>query len=495
MDALPAINILWFKRDLRLDDHPPLAAAIDDGLPLLLCYAFEPHICSMEEHDDRHWRFAWQCLCDLERRLAAFGARLYIFHADMPEALERLSAFYRIRGIYSHQETGMERTFARDKTVKDFCRKKGSEWREWDQDGVIRGAQTREGWKTRYETMLQTPLTQPDLRRLRALTLPDTLARALCPRPLPTPWLAPAPDFQPGGEAYAHRYLDDFLYKRSVNYTRHISKPMESRRGCSRLSPYLAYGCVSTRQVWQASEEAIARSPNAAPLRNFQSRLWWRGHFIQKLESDHKMDRLDVNRAFALLPRRQDEALFEAWKAGKTGFPMIDACMRCLAATGYINFRMRAMLATFWSFTLWQDWRIGARYLAATFLDFEPGIHYSQWQMQSGTNGYGTLRIYNPMTQSERHDPDGAFVRLWVPELRAVPAPLIYRPWLMRPLEQTWHGCLIGRDYPAPVVDFEEATRQNKDRYWGFRHTEAVQSRLPGVFRRLCQSKHEGIPQ
>ncbi|MFN4079272.1 MAG: FAD-binding domain-containing protein [Saprospiraceae bacterium] len=495
MDALPTVNILWFKRDLRLDDHPPLAAAIDSGLPLFLCYAFEPDIYALEEHDERHWRFALQSLREMEERLAAFGARLYILHANMLEALERLSVHYRICTIYAHQETGMERTFARDKAIKDFCRKKGVAWREWDQDGVRRGAQTREGWKTRYEAMLETPLAQPDLRRLRALTLPDALARALCARPLPASWLAPAPDFQPGGETYARRYLDDFLYKRSAHYTRHISKPEESRRSCSRLSPYLAYGCLSTRQVWQASGRAIASGIHAAALRNFQSRLWWRGHFIQKLESDHRMERLDVNRAFASLPRGQDERLFDAWRAGLTGFPMVDACMRCLARTGYVNFRMRAMLATFWSFTLWQDWRMGARYLAQVFLDFEPGIHYSQWQMQSGTNGYGTLRIYNPMTQSERHDPEGVFVRRWVPELQAVPAPLIYRPWAMSPLEQTWYGCVIGRDYPAPIVNFEEATRQNKDRYWSFRNSEAVQSLLPGVFRRLCQSKDEGIPQ
>jgi deoxyribodipyrimidine photo-lyase len=213
------------------------------------------------------------------------------------------------------------------------------------------------------------------------------------------------------------------------------------------------------------------------------------------MESDYEMEWLDTNRAFRDLPRGQDERLFTAWSEGLTGYPMVDASMRCLQATGYVNFRMRAMLVTFWSFTLWQDWRTGARHLARLFLDFEPGIHYPQWQMQSGTTGYGTLRIYNPTVQCERHDPAGDFIRRWIPELKNVPPPLLFEPWKMTALDQKWYSCTIGMDYPAPVVEFESATRTAKDRYWAFRQSPAVQEALPGIWGRLCVGGTEAMEE
>ena len=164
-------------------------------------------------------------------------------------------------------------------------------------------------------------------------------------------------------------------------------------------------------------------------LRTFESRLHWHCHFIQKLESQPEMEFSNLHRAYVGMRAQSGESShFEAWARGETGFPMIDACMRMLLATGWINFRMRAMLVSFSSYQLWQHWREPALHLARQFLDYEPGIHYPQVQMQSGTKGINTIRMYNPVKQARDHDPAGQFVRRWIPALAQLPDAHIVEP-------------------------------------------------------------------
>lgn len=482
------INIVWLKRDLRLRDHAPLATAISARLPMLIMYCFEPSLLKSSESDDRHERFVYQSLQDLQQQLRPYNTDLLICHGEVVAVLEQLRDHFQIQNLYAHQETGNKITFDRDIKVKYFCQKNQIIWIETPPDGIIRGAKNRQGWLEGFENYIRSANIEPDLFAMQNVKLPAALRQQLQGKDLPRAFTISDKNFQPGGETYAWRYLHSFFAERVQNYSKHLSKPQLSRKSCSRLSPYITWGNLSARQIYQFAEQYKQSSQLQFHIKNFQSRLWWRSHYIQKLESMWQLEFEPINPGLQGIDRKLDER-FEAWATGSTGFPMVDASMRCLQATGWINFRMRAMLATFVTFTLWQDWRAAALHLARLFTDFEPGIHYAQFQMQAGLTGYHPMRIYNPIIQAEQHDSDGDFVRRWIPALERLPAPQIYRPWQMTEMEQVFYACKIGEDYPAPIVDHDQATRIAKHRYWEFRQQPAVQAALPAIWERLCIPK------
>ncbi|MBC8109509.1 MAG: deoxyribodipyrimidine photo-lyase, partial [Verrucomicrobia bacterium] len=381
------MNLVWLKRDLRLHDHQALSQAIATGKPLTLIYFFEPSVMQAPQYDIRHWRFVWQSLQDLDKnlhQLADNQAQLLIFHAEVMPVLEALQQDSGISAIFSHQETGLKITYDRDKLVTAFCKKNKISWHEFQTNGVIRGLKNRENWQKRWYEYMQEPLQQPDFQKLIHFEISPEFYQQHKGEPLPEAITEPNSDFQPGGETFAFKYLQSFTKQRVANYSRHISKPAQSRKSCSRLSPYIAWGCLSVRQVYQSQQEAQQILGFSRQFQAFASRLRWHCHFIQKFEMEDRIESENINRGYDSLIFEHSEAHFEAWKHGKTGFPLVDACMRCLQKTGYINFRMRAMVVSFLTHQLFEHWKAGADFLATLFLDFEPGIHYPQFQMQAG---------------------------------------------------------------------------------------------------------------
>jgi deoxyribodipyrimidine photo-lyase len=493
----PNLQVVWFKRDLRVVDHAPLAQAAERG-PVLPLYVVEPELWEQPDTAARHWAFIRESLLELREALAALGQPLVVRVGEITELMQTLLSSPGIAALWSHEETGNQWTYRRDQRLGAFLRARGIPWHEIPHNGVVRRLASRDGWSRQWEARMSAPQAAPppalvSLAGVQEGGIPTAtelaLASDLCP------------ERQRGGRSRAVERLDSFLSTRGEAYHAKMSSPVTAYDACSRLSPHLAYGTLSMREVVQANrarrKEVKAQAPAARgtwakALAAFEGRLHWHCHFIQKLESEPRIEFENLHRACDGLREEEfDRAKFEAWCQAQTGLPFVDACLRALDAGGWINFRMRAMLMSFASYHLWLHWREPALFLARRFTDYEPGIHYSQAQMQAGTTGINTFRIYNPVKQSQDQDPDGRFIRRWLPELARVPDRWIHTPWNMEGEAQRASGCVIGSDYPDPVVDHLAAAKSARQRMAGLRRgtarAEAKQilqrhgSRKPGV--------------
>lgn len=475
---------------------------------MLAIYVYEPSVWQAADADVSHLAFVDEALDELEQALGSIGGRLVRRVGEVTEVLADLHAKLPITSLLAHAETGNAITFARDRAVARWCRAHGVVFREWAQNGVTRPNPGRDGWATRWEAFMRSERhpTPAQLRSPPPAAVPNSqpgisqsLGLGVDPR---------ARLRQQGGSAQAAVCLDSFLRVRGRDYQRTMGSPVEAGETCSRLSPHLAWGTIGVRRAWQGAQRRLGQlvptgEANMSDedvrawrgsVRSFISRLSWHCHFMQKLEDEPEIETRCMLRCAEDLRVGMDPRVLAerraAWQTGRTGYPMVDACMRALTATGWINFRMRAMLVSFASHHLWLDWRSFAPWLGRQFLDYEPGIHYSQIQMQSGTTGINTLRIYSPRKQVEDHDPTGVFIRKWVPELARVPDEYLADPAEMPALLQQMVGCRVGGAdgsgdaYPAPVVDHKTAYRHAQERLFSLRATPQARVESKAVYQK-----------
>ena len=467
-------------------------------------YVFEPQLWRMSEFDRSHFDFIVQSLRELASKIEAIGGRLAVRVGELPNVFLEIAREYDITELHSHEETGNGFTYDRDRRVAKWARSAGVRWTEYPQNGVIRRLKSRNGWAELWQKRMRTPIaTAPS-----CMMIPETFDWGQLPQ-AEAIGLSPTrkSNLQIGGESKAVELLDSFLETRGVNYRKGMSSPVTSREECSRLSPYLAWGCISMKTVYQrllARQHEIRVAPKgtfdsrwSGSLQSFASRLAWHCHFMQKLEDEPELEFLNISRVYDGLRENEfNEERFEAWKAGQTGYPMVDACMRALNETSWINFRMRAMIMSFASNHLWLHWRPTAVHLAKHFLDFEPGIHFSQCQMQSGTTGINTIRIYSPAKQVIDHDPNGLFIRQFVPELANVPSVYLAEPHRMPIDVQTQVGCILGRDYPLPIVDHRKAYKAAQEKIFAIRQTDTAVRESRRVFEKHGSRKNrDPLPQ
>ncbi|MCS6960931.1 MAG: deoxyribodipyrimidine photo-lyase [Deltaproteobacteria bacterium] len=453
------INLIYLKRDLRLYDNPVFSLAEDSKIKYSVIFIFEPEYMQQSWFDIRHYKFIYSSLVKLNESLSKFGYRVCLLFGDPVEVFSYIMGKVDLKTVFSHQEVGPKYTFLRDKRLRNFFKLNNIEWIEIPTDGIIRGKSRPQGWRIKFEEWLETPVTETILSR--ELFYPLDIDQFLLPQNLKNELSCYPTTFQEPGERAALATLKSFLDERGRGYLANISKPFESHKYSSRLSCYLAYGNVSARVVFQLTKKMITENSlsdnNRKSYEAFLSRIFWRSHFMQKLENMPQYEYQSINPSFEPWPFEHKPQLVEAWIEGETGFDLVDAVMKCLKTTGWINFRMRAMLVSFLCHVLQQPWQAGANLLARYFLDFEGGIHFPQFQMQAGVTGFNTIRVYDPDKQLRDNDPRRLFCKIW----------------------------LKGKTRQKPLVDLKSCLEISRRVLWGIKMSHECRENATKLLMRL----------
>ena len=467
------INIVWIKRDIRTQDHEPLYYAETLNEDYLIIYIFDSELLCYGDLSLRHHQFVYSSISDVNEKLKKYKRSINIFYDLSKNIFRYLAELYDIKNVLSYKEAGIRASWNRDNSVQRVFNSKNINWIQFDKQGVKRGIKSRDGWDKNWYYYVNQEIKQTNFS---VSDLSNKFEKFLLPTNFRNQIANYSNSFLKAGENEAHKVLESFAFERNLNYSKYISKPLKSHKSCSRLSPYLAWGNISVRQAYQQIKRTDSNIINKRSVNAFTARLKWRSHFIQKFESDCDYENKFINRAYENIKFDENTSFLQKWKEGLTGYPLVDATMRCLIETGWINFRMRAMLVSFLCHHLNQDWRNGIYHMSNMFLDYEPGIHYTQFQMQAGLTGFNTIRIYNPIKQSIEHDSLGEFIKKWVPELRDMNSSEIHEPWLHNKCYSLFDNIDNSSKYNDPIVPPVKSVVKSRQQLWSIKKNKFAKS-------------------
>ena len=463
----------WIRRDLRLADNPALSAALAHAERVVPVFVLDPAQEDTPEASQKRRAFLLDGLRQLDADLQARGSRLTLRRGDPADILAALSDEVHAEAIFA-QEDFAPAAQARDARVAERRPLRRTAGLVVQPPGTVLKADGTpyvvytpfsHKWKAQTGPLADTLIPAPE----HLLPPPDIESA-----PLPTePALPAAAPFAPG-EAEALRRLHEFCTGTEKSsapiYRYEQTRDRMDLDGTSRLSPYLRFGMLSARQAVVAARAAItsAPDPNARQgAETWLNELIWREFYVHILHFFPHVRGQSFRSQLRQIDWLNDETAFAAWRAGHTGYPVVDAAMRQLAHSGWMHNRARMVVASFLVKDLLIDWRWGERWFMQHLVDGDPAANNGGWQWTAGTGTDAApyFRIFNPLSQSQKHDPDGVYIRRWVPELQDVPQKFIHEPWRMPEEVQRDCGCIIGKDYPAPIVDHSRARKRTLAAY------------------------------
>ena len=457
--------LFWFRRDLRATDNAGLYHALKSARRVYCVFVFDRAILdALANRQDRRVEFIWESVRELRATLQTLGGGLMVCHARADEVIPRLARELAVDAVFTNDDYEPD-AIARDLTVRDTLMQSDIGFHSFKDTVIFEKNEVLTQVGGTYSVF--TPYKNAWLKKLdddQLKSYPVEKYRAHFARPPSSEMLMPlaAIGFErtnlkalgiEGGENAARQLLADFV-RRIANYK--TARDLPAVKGVSYLSVHNRFGTISIRELARTAHAEIRKSRDGKMgAATWLSELIWRDFYVQILYHHPHAAQSAFRPEYDAIEWPNDKALFAAWCEARTGYPIIDAAMRQINETGYMHNRLRMIVASFLAKDLLIDWRWGERYFADNLNDFDLSANNGgwQWAASTGCDAQPYFRIFNPVTQSERFDPQGKFIRRYLPELKTCPDKFIHAPWTLPPLAQQACGVMVGKDYPAPIVD------------------------------------------
>ena len=457
------IDIVILNRNLRLNDN---AALFYGSLrsDYIVVYLYDENYWKANGKSSRQLKFSNDCLEELDNSLKNIGSEINIFEGSFNDLQKWIETSF--NDYFIHMNHCTDINYFREGFEK-FKKHFNKKLRIYDDFGLQLNNFNRDAWSKNWNyimhaDLLESPIANKNIKEINLLKFNEFKNKI-------NKKFTGSVNIQKGGTSIANELLESFLYDRCEGYRSKMSSPSLSEDSCSRLSPHFTYGSISIRQVYQKLSELLPSLKNQKDLYSFKKRLYWHCHFVQKLHTEPELEFHSMHRMCDELRTEYDYEMIDKWIKGETGFPFLDACMKFLQKNGWINFRMRAMIMSFASYNMWQPWQKTSPLLAELFTDYEPGIHISQVQMQSGVTGINLPRIYSVPKQSIDQDINAEWTKKLLPQLNDFDPKLI-------------HNAELEDLYIPKIVDLKASAKFARDEIWGIRKSKEFKDEARKVY-------------